>query len=301
MTKEKVLITGASGSLARLVKRNLLALGYDVVTLSTNLKIVDNKSVFYWNVSEGYIDDTSIQGCSHIIHLAGYSIVKPWTTKNKKLMYESRIDAAHLLYKRCKSLNVKIKTFISASAMGYYGLDADGLKTENDLPAKDWISSMCVDWENAANQFESFGTRVVQMRISLLLTKEAGFLQPTILSMRLGMGVVFGKGNQPIEWIHIEDAAKFVSFAIQDTTVNGPYNMASSEKFNQYDFMKLIKNKVAKYALLMKLPHWFLSIVFGQRSAILVGGCALSVDKLISTNFSFNYPTLERAIEKELS
>lgn len=301
MTKEKALITGASGSLAKRVKRNLISLGYEVITLTTNSKIVDNKSIFYWNVSEGVLDSNALLGCSHIIHLAGYSIVKPWTSKNKQLMYESRINAAHLMFKNCKNLGVKLKTFISASAMGYYGLDANGLKAENDLPAKDWISDMCVDWENAANQFEALGSRVVQLRISLLLTKEAGFLQPTILSMRSGMGVVFGKGNQPIEWIHIDDAAKFVAYAIENTTVKGPYNLASNEKFNQYNFMKLIKNKIAKYALLIKLPQWFLSIIFGQRSAILIGGCALCVDKLISSKFTFDYPTLDSAIEKELN
>jgi uncharacterized protein len=301
MIKEKVLITGASGSLAKRVKRNLLALGFDVITLTTHSKSVDNSTVFYWNTSEGTLDDEALKGCDHIIHLAGYSIVKPWTAKNRHLMYESRINASNLIFKRCKTLGVKPKTFISASAMGYYGLDAKELKSESDKPANDWISAMCVDWENAANQFEKIGSRVVQMRISLLLTKDAGFLQPTILSMRLGMGVVFGKGNQPIEWIHIDDAARFVSFAIENTAVNGPYNMASNQKFNQYDFMKLIKNKVAKYALLIKLPQWFLSIIFGQRSAILVGGCALSVDKLINSNFTFKYPTLESAIAKEIN
>ena len=301
MTMEKVLITGASGSLAKRVKRNLIASGYEVVCLTTNPKKVDNVSIFYWNVSEGIIDDKALISCSHIVHLSGYSIVKPWTSKNRRLMYESRIDTANLIFERCIALAIHPKTFICASAMGYYGLDANGLKTENDLAAKDWISSMCEDWEKAANQFKSLGSRVVQMRISLLLTKDAGFLQPTVLSMRLGVGVVFGKGNQPIEWIHIDDAAKFVSFAIQNATIKGPYNLASNEKLNQYQFMKLIKNKVAKYALLIKLPQWFLTIIFGQRSNILVGGCALSVDKLISTNFSFDYPTLTSAIEKEIN
>ena len=298
---DKVLITGGSGALAKRVKRILLAEGYEVVTLTTNKKNVNNKTTFYWDVSKKILDPKALANCSHIIHLAGYSIIKPWTDYNKKMMYESRIDAAKLLYYSCVDLGLKPKTFISASALGYYGIDAKGTKVESDSSTDDWLSKMCVDWENAAQQFEALGSRVVKMRISLLLTKDAGFLQPTILSMRLGAGVVFGNGKQSIEWIHIEDAAKFVYFTIENKSVNGAYNMASEQKWTQYDFMKFIKSKVAKYAILIKLPSFVLRLIFGGRSVILVGGCSLSVDKLLSSGFKYDYPTLDSAINCELN
>jgi len=297
---DKVLITGASGSLANRVKRILITQGYEVITLSTNKPKVDNKSVYYWNVSEKLIDKNALIDCQHIIHLSGFNIMNQWTPKNKSIMYESRIDAAKLLYDSCQSLGVKPKTFISASALGFYGIDAKGVKSEDDSPSEDWLSKMCIDWESAAQQFEALGSRVIQMRISLLLSKDAGFLRPTVLSMRLGMGVVFGNGKQSIEWIHIADAAKFVYYAIENKSVRGAYNMASEQKWTQYDFMKFIKSKVAKYAILIKLPLFVLRLIFGGRSIILVGGCSLSVDKLLSTGFKYDYPTLESAINKEL-
>jgi uncharacterized protein (TIGR01777 family) len=298
---DKVLITGASGSLANRVKRILITKGYEVITLSTNKPKVDNKSVYYWNVSEKLIDKNALIDCQHIIHLSGFNIMNQWTPKNKSIMYESRIDAAKLLYDSCQSLGVKPKTFISASALGFYGIDAKGVKSEDDSPSEDWLSKMCIDWESAAQQFEALGSRVIQMRISLLLSKDAGFLRPTVLSMRLGMGVVFGNGKQSIEWIHIEDAAKFVYYAIENKSVRGAYNMASEQKWTQYDFMKFIKSKVAKYAILIKLPSFVLRLIFGGRSVILVGGCSLSVDKLLSSGFKYDYPTLESAINNELN
>ena len=297
---DKVLITGGSGALAKRVKRILLAEGYEVVTLTTNKKSVNNTTTFHWDVSKKILDPKALVNCSHIIHLAGYSIIKPWTDNNKKMMYESRIDAAKLLYYSCVDLGLKLKTFISASALGYYGIDAKGIKTESDPSTDDWLSKMCVDWENAAQQFEKIGSRVVQMRISLLLTKDAGFLQPTILSMRMGVGVVFGSGKQDIEWIHIEDAAKFVYYAVENQSIIGAYNLATQQKWSQYEFMKFIKSKVAKYALLIKMPSFALKLIFGGRSIILEGGCSLSVNKLLDSNFKYDYPTLESAINKEL-
>ena len=297
---EKVLITGASGALAQRVKQLLLKKGYDVITLTTNKKKVNSKDVFYWNVSKKIVDTKAIVDCSHIVHLSGYSIMKPWTTANKKLMYESRIDAIQLLYYSCKDLGVKPKTVISASAMGYYGIDAKELMSEDDAPKQDWLSQMCVDWEKATQSFKSLASRVVHMRISLLLSKDSGFLQPTMLSMRLGAGVVFGSGKQNIEWIHIDDASKFVYYAIENQSITGAYNLATEQKWTQYEFMKFVKRKVAFYALLIKLPSFVLRLIFGGRSVILEGGCALSVNKLKATNFECDYPTLDSAIDKEM-
>jgi len=64
--------------------------------------------------------------------------------------------------------------------------------------------------------------------------------------------------------------------------------------------MKLVKRKVAFYALLIKLPSFVLRLIFGGRSVILEGGCALSVNKLLATNFEYDYPTLDSAINKEM-
>jgi len=299
--KEKVLITGANGSLAKRVKENLLSKGYEVVTLTSSKKSADNSTVFFWDISAQTIEEKALQNCQHIVHLSGFGIINPWTESNKQLMYDSRINAAKLLFEKCKEYNVKPKTFISASAMGFYGDSTNSYCKETDAPSSGWLSEMCVDWEQAAEQFKQLGSRVVQMRISLLLAKGTGFLQPTALSMRLGLGVVFGKGNQPFEWIHIDDAAKFVEFSIENNHLSGPYNLASPQKFSQYDFMKHLRKKIARYSLLIKLPHWILSIIFGDRSAILIGGCGLSSEKLVSSKFSLNYPTLDTVIEKEFN
>ena len=59
--KEKILITGYNGSLAkRLV--HFLNDNYSLVFLSSSKKSVNNKDVFYWNIEEGYIDESALIG-----------------------------------------------------------------------------------------------------------------------------------------------------------------------------------------------------------------------------------------------
>ena len=96
MRGDKVLITGAGGTLAKKVKKLLLREGFDVVMLTSNIKRCDD-STFFWDIENSKIDYNSFKDCKHIIHLCGYSIVKPWTKANQKKMYDSRVKAAKLL------------------------------------------------------------------------------------------------------------------------------------------------------------------------------------------------------------
>ena len=161
--KEKILITGYNGSLAkRLV--HFLNDNYSLVFLSSSKKSVNNKDVFYWNIEEGYIDESALIGCQHVIHLSGYNIINRWSKKNIHKMRTSRVDASNLLFEKCKSLNQNIKTFIGASAMGYYGLGVEKDVDENHPAGNDWLAKLVVDWESASNQFVKLGTRVINLR-----------------------------------------------------------------------------------------------------------------------------------------
>lgn len=300
MNKGKVLITGASGSLARKVKARLSADGFEVVSLTSN-KNKTSSSTFFWDVSTGAIDSRALENCNHIVHLAGFSILKPWTQSNKQTMYYSRVNAAELLLKTCEKHNIPIQTFVSASAMGYYGTQAQGIKTEEDSASPDWIGQLAYDWEKAAMSFNTINARVVCMRISLLLDKNSGFFQPMLLSMKIGVAALFGHSKNILEWIHINDAANFVSFALKNTKVVGPYNLATEEKLNQKQFAKKVKRIYAPYALIVMIPTLILKLILGERSSIITGNLHISVDKLKSSGFKWEYPTIESAVAKELN
>jgi len=298
---EIVLITGASGTLAKVVAKKFEMDGFEVLFYSSNINIVNDKDIFYWDVENKIFDKIPLHKCSHIIHFSGYGIINKWSEKNKKKMYSSRVDAAKLLFDYCKEKEINIKTFISASAIGYYGFDSIGLKNENDLPSKDWLSKLAVDWEKSAIAFEAVKSRVIQLRISLILTKSTGFLKPILLSMKLGIAPILGSRKQSFEWIHLEDLASFILFSLKNKNVSGAYNLATDKKTTQEEFLRIIKRKYFKYSFLLKIPNFVLKLLLGQRIKIVSSDIAVSVDKLKSTGFNFKYPTLDMAINKEFS
>ena len=297
--KEIVIITGASGNLAKSVAKKLETDGFEVFFYSSNLNIINNKNIFYWDIENGVFDKAPLANCSHIVHLSGYGIINKWTQENKKKMYVSRVNAANLLFNYCKERKINIKTFISASAIGYYGFDSIGIKVESDIPANDWLSRLSVDWEKSATAFEKINSRVIKLRISLIFTKSSGFLKPILLSMKFGVAPILGKRGQSFEWIHLDDLSSFILFSLKNKNVIGAYNLATESKTNQEEFLNIIKNKYFKYSLLLKIPTFVLRLLLGKRRKILSTDIAVSVKKLMSTGFTFQYPNVDIAIDKE--
>lgn len=295
--KERIIITGYSGSLAK-ITRKLLKDDYEIIGLTSNKEKVNNKNIYYWNTSTNEIDEKALENCKHIIHLAGYPILKRWTKRNKRLMHESRVSASNLLFNKCKKLNISPTTFISASAIGIYGLNARGIKSENDKIETDWIARMASDWEESAQEFKKIGSRVIQMRISLLMNQETAFLKYNLLSMKLGIGVVIGSKKKKISWIHVDDAANFIKEAITNENYKGAYNLATTKPISQEMFIKKIKERLFPYALIITIPSFIIRLFLGKRSQIINTDVSINVDKLKKDGFIWKFYNFNEVLEK---
>ena len=151
--KEVVLITGAKGMLAKKLAKHLEK-DYSIRFL-TRHKTRSNEYV--WDLNSNYIDTNALTGVHHIIHLAGASIAtNRWTNKRKKNILTSRVNSAELLLQELKKLNVVIESFISASAIGYYGFNTTEKVLDEKAPkGNDFLSDVCFKWESAAEAFKS--------------------------------------------------------------------------------------------------------------------------------------------------
>ena len=293
--KETILISGRNGLLANrfweLQKSN-----YNIKFLSTDKKKCDNISVFYWNIKNEFIDGNALKDCDHIVHLAGYPIINRWTKENKKKMYESRINSTKLIYKYCKKLMIEPKTFISASAIGIYGLESEGVKDEKDITNTDWISRMAIDWEKSADIFKKINAKVVKMRISLIISKESLFLKSYLLSMRFGIATLLGSKSRHISWIHIDDAVNFIDLAINNKKYNGAYNLATSKCLTQGKLVQIIKEEKYPFCITFQIPAQILSFVLGKRSKIFMPNLVAKADKLKKLDFKYKYDSFRKVI-----
>ncbi len=295
MAKEIVLITGGNGSLAKHLTKFLKS-KYIVRSLTTDKKYLSKNNVFFWNPSKHILDSNSLIGCSHIIHLAGFPILSRWTKKNKKLIYDSRIKSSKLIFYHIKKLDLKIKTFISASAIGIYKENTNFNQNETSNKSKSWIGKLVQDWENESNKFSELNTRCIQLRIPLIFDKKHGFLKYNLISMRLGIGLIFGNKNQILNWVSTNDICRFIEFCIKNKNIEGPYNIATSNKYSKFELFKKIKLKKFKYSLILSLPDSIINLIFKEKSSVIKSNINICTKKINDTGFKFYDSEIEKIL-----
>src|SRR5204863_968831 len=110
---------------------------------------------------------------------------------------------------------------ICASATGYYGSRGDEVLTEGSAPGSDYLAEVCIDWEKAAQAAEPLGVRVVRLRTGIVLDPRGGALARMLPPFKMGVGGKLGSGRQWMSWIHADDLAGIVRFALANP-IAGP-------------------------------------------------------------------------------
>lgn len=293
-----VLITGGTGLVGRHLCKRLQEKGYDVTILSRTSKKEAAIPTYTWDLDKKEIEKEAIDTANYIIHLAGVNIGdKRWTAKRKQLIIDSRIKTGQLIFSKIKEQSKDLQTFISASAIGYYGtITSDKIFTETDQPANDFLGNICGKWEQITDRFKDLGIRTVKIRTGVVLTRQGGALSKMITPVKMGIGSAIGTGSQYLPWIHIDDLCGIYIKAVEDTQMDGAYNAVAPDHKTNKEFTRTL-------ARVLKKPFWFpnvpaitMKLMFGKMSEILLKGSRVSADKIKSTGYNFLFPDLENAM-----
>jgi len=298
----KVLITGGSGLVGRVLTNLLISNGFDVVWLSRSTQSkVNNVKQFQWDIQKQYIDPLALD-VDYVIHLAGSNVGdKKWTPEHKKDILDSRVESTKLLFEEISKLETKPKAFISASAIGIYGLGKDGLvKDETSIPENDFLAQVTQQWEKEAFQFEKLGIRTVCLRIGLVLSNEGGALPKMLKPIKYYVGAPLGSGEQFQSWIHVVDLARMFLWAMQEP-ISGPYNAVAPFPVTNKVLTKAIAKTIHKPLILPNVPEWALNIILGEMAAIVVNGSYVSCKKALEDGFVFHFTEIEPALKNLLA
>ncbi|MBP1639394.1 MAG: hypothetical protein H6Q17_977 [Bacteroidetes bacterium] len=298
-TMATVLITGGTGLIGRHLSHLLKEKGYTVGILSRSGKQKkDDFPVYYWDIDKQIIDPKAILSSDFIIHLAGENIgEKRWTEERKKEIISSRILPTQLLFDAVSKSTHKPQAFISASAIGYYGaVTSEHIFTEQDPAANDFLGNTCRQWESEADKFEEFGIRTIKIRTGMVLSPTGGVLEKMKLPLKMGLGTLFGTGDQYMPWIHIDDLCCIYLKAIEDSSMTGAYNAVAPEPVSNRQFMQTIALTMHKEMRLHRIPAAVLKLALGSMSEILLEGSRVSAEKIINSSYEFRHPVLQDAL-----
>lgn len=288
-----ILITGGSGLIGRQITELLEKKGYEVAWLS---RTPQERKFFLWDVDKGKIDPKSMEWADAVIHLAGAGVAdKRWTPERKKLILESRTKSAQLLYSAIESAQSKPNTFISASAVGYYGFNTGTTLVDENSPAgDDFLAQVVIAWENEAKKMEALHLRTVLLRIGIVLDADGGALGEML---KPPVAAPLGSGDQWMSWIHIDDLARMFVFALEKTTLQGVYNAVGPNPATNQLLTKEAASAKGKPYIGIGVPGFVLNLVLGEMAAMVLGGNRVSCQKIQKAGFQFEFFELSAALK----
>ncbi len=294
-----ILVTGGTGLLGKKLTNALLTKGYTVSHLSRKPGNDARVKTYLWDIQKGIIDENCIDGVDAIIHLAGSGIADGrWTEDRKKEIIESRTKSIELVYKVLKSKPHQVTSVISASGVGYYNDRGDELMHEDDAPAHDFMGTCCIQWENAVDEGEQLGLRVVKFRTGVVLDKDGGALPQLAMPIKLGAGSPLGNGKQWIPWIHHEDVVDMYLYGMEHTELKGAYNMVAPNPVTNAQLTKAVAKQLHRPLWLPNVPAFALKLLFGEMSIVVLGSTKVSAQKIEDAGFKFKYPDVTSALKE---
>lgn len=302
-----ILITGGTGLIGSALSKYLSkdASGeFEIRILTRNKYAKSPFKSYLWNIDENYIDPEALKDVDAIIHLAGENIgEKRWSAERKKQIIDSRVKSTELLVRTLQNMSEhKVKTFIAASAIGYYGDAGSKIVDENSPAGDNFMAEICEKWEFASFPIEKMGIRRIIVRNGIVLSTKGRTLNMMMKSYPFRIGLYVGTGGPYISWIHILDICHIYKFLLTHENCKGIYNAVSPQPERNNIIANAIAEALKQKTLLLPVPSFMAKLVLGEMSEVLLASIRVAPKALETEGFTFEfrkiYPALKDLIEK---
>ena len=292
----RILLTGSNGLVGSALTPALVADGHEVRPLVRYATGYGSHEI-EWSPERYSIAMSRIEGFDVVIHLAGESIAEGrWTDEKKQRIRESRVKGTRLLAESLPTLKEPPSAFLCASAIGYYGDRGDEVLTEDSRPGNDFLSSVCIEWEEATREAAEKGIRTANMRFGIILDTKGGALSKMLPPFRMGVGGKIGDGKQWMSWIALDDVVKAIRHALNSETLSGPINYVAPNPVRNEEFTRTLGRALSRPTL-FPIPAFGIRLAFGEMGeALLLSSQRVQPTKLLESGFEFSYPTLAAAL-----
>ncbi|ADB33481.1 domain of unknown function DUF1731 [Kribbella flavida DSM 17836] len=289
-----VAVTGSHGTIGRALVALLGTAGHTVIRLVRTEPSGPNER--RWDPAAPAAD--LLRGVDAVVHLAGASIAGRFTEEHRRAVVQSRIGPTHKLAKLAATTADGPRTFVSASAIGFYGPDrGDEILTEQSSRGEGFLAALVEDWERATDPARDGGLRVVTVRTGLVQTPAGGVLRLQYPMFAAGLGGPLGDGSQWQAWIGIDDLLDIYHRALYDEALSGPVNAVAPEPVRNADYTSTLAEVLHRPALL-RVPAFGPRLLLGDEGAKELAEASQRVmpDLLTKLDHTFRYPTLAPAL-----
>jgi uncharacterized protein (TIGR01777 family) len=273
-------ITGAGGFIGRALEDRLRAEGHQVRPLSLRSRL----------------SPEALAGLNAVVNLAGEPVAQRWTPEARRKIRDSRVEGTRQLVEAMRASPPQV--LVNASAVGYYGDAGSAMLTESSPPANDFLGRISYEWEQAALLAEPLGTRVVRLRLGVVLG-QGGVLEKMLPLFRLGLGGPVASGEQWMPWVHIGDVVRLILFLLRESTVRGAFNATSPHPVTNREFAKALGSALHRPAII-PVPALALKLIFGEMAQTILASQRVIPEAALRSGFTFEYPDVFGALRQIL-
>jgi uncharacterized protein (TIGR01777 family) len=231
-------------------------------------------------------------GSDVVVNLAGAPVIARWTDERKRAIASSRVDLPRAFLSALERVEHRPKAYVSASAVGYYGMSRTATFTESSPPGDDFLARVCTAWEAEAMHAGTLGLRVAIVRTGVVLGRNGGALAKLLPLFRSGLGGPLASGEQWTSWIHLDDHIGIYLLAIDGYA--GTLNATAPTPVTNRAFTRALAAAVHRPAI-FPAPAFALKLVFGEGASILTEGQRVLPEAALAAGYAFRYPDIAAA------
>ncbi|MDO6677511.1 TIGR01777 family oxidoreductase [Shewanella sp. 4_MG-2023] len=291
----KILMTGATGFVGQQLVHLLQE--HQLTIVSRNIEhaeaVLGNKHLYL----SGLDALDNLNEFDSVINLAGEPIVgKRWSQQQKQLICDSRWNITARLTQLIQQSTTPPASFISASAIGFYGRQGQEPVDEHSRAHDEFSHQVCSEWEHLALKAQSENTRVCVLRIGIVLGKNGGALAKMLPPFKLGLGGPIGKGTHGVSWIHIDDLTHLIEHLINSNDAKGIFNATAPNPVNHKQFAQSLGFTLKRPAKI-PTPVLALRLAMGEMADLIVEGQFVLPKRTLASGFNFKYTHIDPALD----
>ncbi|WP_329369065.1 TIGR01777 family oxidoreductase [Streptomyces sp. NBC_01483] len=296
--RSRIAIAGASGLIGSALTRSLIADGHEVVRLVR--RAPRGTDELRWDPDGQRMDAGGLAGCAAVVNLAGAGVAsRRWTESYKRKIRDSRVRGTATLAEAVASLDERPRVFVNGSAIGFYGETGDRVVDESAPPGEGFLPSVCVAWEGAAAPAQEAGVRTVFARTGLVVAREGGAWGKLFPLFKAGLGGRMGDGRQYWSYISLHDEVAAIRHLIDTSSVSGPVNLTAPTPLTNREITEAM-GRVLHRPTVFATPAPLLRLALGDMSGDILGSQRVRPSRLLSSGFTFAFPSIEGALRAAL-
>ena len=302
MNKKRVVLAGGSGFIGRMLARELLRQGHEVIVLTRFLREREDEGIQEVEWDGEHVGEwiQFLEDAEAVVNLTGRNINCRHTPENLREILESRVNPVQAIAAGIFHVQRPPRLWLQTGAIGFYGNRHDEWCNERSSNGPGRLAEVCRHWEEAFFSANTPKTRRILFRIGIVLGRDGGALPLLANYTKWFLGGAVGSGRQYISWIHPTDLVRmFLRALVFDNFLAGTYNAVAPNPATNAEFMRTLRRTLYR-PWCPPAPAW--AVKLGSRltqtePSLVLDGCRCAPKRFLEAGFEFQFPDLRGALK----